>query len=395
MPRISSPGAIATPWGEAINFDGPTSQAVRDFYIHNALYWLEEFHLDGLRFDAVHEIRDDRSPGILTEIAQAIRTRFAGERPIHLILENDANSARCLEREDGVPLLYTAQWSDDIHHALRVLTTGKTDGYYADYAERPAEKLGRALAEGFAYQGEASPFRGGKKRGEPSAQLPPTAFLSFVQNHDQIGNDAFGTRIVRQAGPDAVHAAVAISLLAPHVPMLFMGEEWGAEQPFCFFCDFTGDLAVAVREGRRREFASSAGFRDPAMRERIPDPGADETFARSVLDWSVLDQPAHAAWLDRYRRLIAVRAEEIVPRLRRTGGHAGRWRVVDEAVLRVDWTLGDGSLLTLVANFSARSLVVPEMPKAGRLLYETAARATPGEAPPHSAIFLLSAPELT
>ncbi|MBV8652568.1 MAG: malto-oligosyltrehalose trehalohydrolase, partial [Alphaproteobacteria bacterium] len=183
----------ATPWGEAINFDGPASAPVRAFFIHNALYWLEEFHLDGLRFDAVHTIRDDRSPGILTEIAQAIRTRFAGERPIHLILENDANSAPLLAREDGAPRLYTAQWSDDIHHALHVLTTGKTDGYYADYAEQPAAKLGRALAEGFSYQGEASPFRGGKRRGTPSAQLPPAAFVSFLQNHDQVGNDALGT----------------------------------------------------------------------------------------------------------------------------------------------------------------------------------------------------------
>jgi malto-oligosyltrehalose trehalohydrolase len=383
-----------TPWGEAINFDGPASDAVRQFFLHNALYWLEEFHLDGLRFDAVHAIRDDRSPDILTEIAQAIRTRFAGERPIHLILENDANNAHWLERTDGVPRLYTAQWSDDIHHALRVLTTGKTDGYYADYAERPADKLGRALAEGFAYQGAASAFRGGRKRGTLSAQLPPTAFLCFVQNHDQVGNDAFGTRIVRQAGTDAIHAAVAISLLSPHVPMLFMGEEWGADQPFCFFCDFTGDLAVAVREGRRREFASSAGFQDPAMRERIPDPGAEATFAASVLDWSALDQPAHAAWLERYRRMIALRTREIVPRLPRTRGHAGRWRALGEAVLRVDWMLGDGSLLALVSNFSERPLVVPEMPEAGRLLYATATRATPDEAPPHSAIFFLSVPEL-
>jgi malto-oligosyltrehalose trehalohydrolase len=379
----------ATPWGEAINFDGRESAAVREFYIHNALYWLEEFHLDGLRFDAVHEIRDDRTPGILTEIAEAIRSRFAGARPIHLILENDANTARYLERDGAAPRLYTAQWSDDIHHALRVLTTGKSDGYYADYAEQPVEKLGRALAEGFAYQGEASAFRGGKARGTPSAQLPPTAFVSYVQNHDQIGNDAFGTRIVHQAGPDAVHAAVAIALLAPQVPMLFMGEEWGADQPFCYFCDFSGDLATAVRDGRRREFASSAGFQDPAMRERIPDPGADATFARSVLDWSALDQPAHAAWLARYRRLIAVRQREIAPRLRRVGGNAGRWRALGAAALRVDWTLGDGAVLTLVANFSDQPAVVPEMPQGARLVYATAAPAAADAAPPHSALFFL------
>jgi maltooligosyltrehalose trehalohydrolase len=382
-----------TPWGDAINFDGPASRPVRDFYIHNALYWLEEFHFDGLRFDAVHAIHDDSAPDILTEIAQTIRARFTGSRPTHLILENDDNKPRYLERDGAEPRLYTAQWDDDIHHALHVLATGETSGYYEDYAECPADKLGRALAEGFAYQGEASAHRGGKKRGAPSAQLPPTAFISFLQNHDQVGNDAFGTRIIRQASPDAVHAAAAISLLSPHIPMLFMGEEWGADQTFCFFCDFTGDLAVAVRDGRRREFAKSAGFKDPAARERIPDPQADATFASSILDWSALDDPAHAAWLERYRRLIALRAREIAPRLRRIGGHAGRWRVIEEGALHVIWRLGDGSLLTLVANFCERAVVVPETSAAGRRLYATAAQVTPDTAPPRSATFFLVTPE--
>ncbi|MBV8652293.1 MAG: DUF3459 domain-containing protein, partial [Alphaproteobacteria bacterium] len=190
-----------------------------------------------------------------------------------------------------------------------------------------------------------------------------------------------------------VHAAVAIVLLSPPVPMLFMGEEWGADQPFCFFCDFTGDLAAAVRDGRRREFARSAGFQDPAMRERIPDPGAEATFLSSVLDWSVLDAPAHAAWLERYRRLIDLRTREIVPRLRRMGGDAGRWQALGAAALQVEWRLGDRSRLTLVANFSDRHAVVPKTSALGRLLYATAAQALPDEAPPHSATFFLSAPE--
>jgi malto-oligosyltrehalose trehalohydrolase len=249
-----------TPWGAAIAFDGEEARAVRGFYVENALYWLEEFHLDGLRFDAVHAIRDDSARHILVEIAETVRCRLGGERPIHLVLENDRNEARLLG-----PELFTAQWDDDLHHALRVLTSGEIAGYYADYANAPAARLGRALAEGFAYQGEVSDFRG-ERRGEPSAHLPATAFVSFIQNHDHVGNNAFGTRLARLASPDALRVAAAIYLLSPPIPLLFMGEEWGAVQPFPFFCDFGQGLAEKVRDGRRREFARLPEFRDEAAR---------------------------------------------------------------------------------------------------------------------------------
>src|SRR5690606_18049024 len=164
--------------------------------------------------------------------------------------------------------------------------SGEAEGYYADYADAPVRHLGRCLAEGFAYQGEPSAHRDGVPRGAPSADLPPSAFVGFLQNHDQIGNRAFGDRIVSLAAPEAVRAATAILLLAPSPPLLFMGEEWGADQPFPFFCDFGDELADKVREGRRQEFARFPQFRDEAVRARIPDPNAPETFAQAVLDWS-------------------------------------------------------------------------------------------------------------
>ncbi len=178
------------------------------YFIHNALYWLEEFHFDGLRLDAVHAIRDDSEPDILTELAEAVRQRFGNSRHVHLVLENDDNAAHYLVRGDrGSPTLYNAQWNDDIHHALHVLLTGETDGYYSDYAQRPMWQLGRCLAEGFAFQGDPSPYRDGEFRGEPSRMLPPQCFVDFLQNHDQIGNRAYGERISQLAESDAIRAA--------------------------------------------------------------------------------------------------------------------------------------------------------------------------------------------
>ncbi|MGO8916797.1 MAG: malto-oligosyltrehalose trehalohydrolase [Stellaceae bacterium] len=350
-----------TPWGAAIDFAAPE---VRRFYVENALYWLEEFHLDGLRFDAVHAIVDDSSRGILVEIAETVRHRFAGDRPIHLVLENDRNEARLLR-----PGLFTAQWNDDLHHALRVLTSGESEGYYADYADAPVTRLGRALAEGFAYQGEHSAHRDAA-RGEPSAQLPPTAFVSFIQNHDQIGNNALGARLARLASSAAIRVAAAIYLLSPQIPLLFMGEEWGAEQPFTFFCDFGPELAEKVREGRRREFAKFPEFRDPAARGRIPDPCAAATFAGAVLDWKAAERSPHRGWLAWYKRLLALRRREIVPRLAGIGGEAGRWRSLGERALQVGWRLGDGSHLLLFANFGAAAATLSQKPR-GRLLYAT------------------------
>jgi malto-oligosyltrehalose trehalohydrolase len=350
-----------TPWGAALNFDGPGSAPVRDFFVHNALYWIEEFHLDGLRLDAVHAIIDDSPRHILAELAERVREAAQG-RHVHLILENEANEASRLLRDDeGRPRQYTAQWNDDVHHVLHVAATGEAAGYYGEY-QGDTQKLARALAEGFAFQGEHMPYRG-HPRGEPSAGLPPTAFVSFIQNHDQIGNRAFGERLTVLASDDALRAIAATYLLLPQVPMLFMGEEWGATQPFPFFCDFGPELAEAVREGRRAEFARFPEFQDPAARARIPDPLAAATFESAKLRWEDLARPSHAAWLDWHRRILAVRRAEIVPRLPSIQ-QGGEWRIIGEGAVALRW-----GALRLDANLSA--VHVDGFPAgAGRVIWE-------------------------
>jgi malto-oligosyltrehalose trehalohydrolase len=362
-----------TPWGAAVNFDGESARPVRDFFIHNALYWLEEFHLDGLRLDAVHAIADDSSPHILAELAAAVRRGPGRDRHVHLVLENDSNQARYLRRaaDGGVPL-YDAQWNDDIHHAFHVLLTGESDGYYTDYSGDPAQLLGRCLTEGYAYQGETSLHRGGRPRGEPSAHLPPAAFVSFLQTHDQVGNRAFGERLAALAAEPALRAATVAWLLAPAPPMLFMGEEFGAATPFLYFCDFTGDLATAVRDGRRREFAQFARFADPSAQSSIPDPNAAETFARSRLDWNCTARLPHARWLALYRELLALRRRHLAPRLTGVAGSAGLRVELGTGALACEWRLGDGSTLRICLNLSQREFTLPAPPAGEPIFCEPA-----------------------
>jgi maltooligosyltrehalose trehalohydrolase len=354
--------AHRTPWGAAINFDGEMSRPVRDFFVHNALYWIEEFRLDGLRLDAVHAIRDSGDPPIVQEIGEALRAYAGDERRVHLVLENDDNEARLLEREpDGRPVVADAQWNDDFHHAAHVLATGEDDGYYGTYADQPLARFGRALAEGFDFQGQPSPWRDGEPRGEPSAHLPSVAFVSFLQNHDQIGNRAFGERLVALAtahrtGRERLEALQAALLLSPHVPLLFMGEEWGASSPFLFFCDFGPGLAQAVSRGRREEFKRFARFADEAARARIPDPNDPATFERSRLVWDERSRPPHSAWLGHVRELLALRRRHLVPRLARPtlGGRAE----VEADLLQVEWVLGDGAVWRMALNIGERDAEV-------------------------------------
>ena len=353
-----------TPWGKAIDF---AVGEVRRFFVDNALYWLCEYRFDGLRLDAVDQIRDDAEPDILAELAATVRSRIT-DRHVHLILENDRNEVQRLERSAAPPNVprYTAQWNDDFHHAAHVLATGEHEGYYADYQRAPAAALARALADGFVYQGEYSDYRG-HPRGEPSAALPPLAFVDFLQNHDQIGNRAFGERFSRLADANAIEALTAIWLLAPSVPMFFMGQEWGATQPFLFFCDFHGDLADAVREGRRREFAKFAAFADPEARERIPDPNALSTFATSVLDWDTANTPEGQRTMDFVRELLRIRRTEIQPHLGEQL-HGGNHAVRDGA-LRVEWAFAGGARLCLAANPCAKSATGLEWTLPGKRLY--------------------------
>ena len=362
-----------TPWGQAVNYDGADARPVREFVIHNALYWLEEFHFDGLRLDAVHAIVDESRPGLLDELAVRVRARFP-DRPVHLVVENDRNESRLLARgEAGAPVLYTAQWNDDIHHAWHRMLTGEAGGYYRDYAPDPLDHLGRCLAEGFAYQGEASEHRGGAPRGQPTAGLPPGAFVAFLQNHDQIGNRALGERLDALAPAAAVEAALAVLLLSPQPPLLFMGEEWGAATPFLFFCDLGPDLAQAVRRGRRHEFAGFPQFHGAGAR-RIPDPLATRTAARSRLDWREAGRSPHAGRLALVRHLLALRRREVAPRL--AGAAGGRVRRVGERGLDCAWRLGDGAVLTVRANLGDRPQDW-DGPAAGRRLYGSTAAGAP------------------
>jgi maltooligosyltrehalose trehalohydrolase len=351
---------VHTPWGKAIDF---SRRPVRDFFIHNALYWLEEYRFDGLRLDAAHFILDDSSPNILEELAQTVHRHFDGRRLVHLVLENEDNQARYL-RAPG----YRAQWNDDFHHACHVLATGEEQGYYEDYKTDPVGRLIRCLSEGFAYQGEASAHRGGRRRGERSGALAPTAFVNFLQNHDQIGNRAMGERLCALTPPHVLKALAAILLLAPSPPLLFMGEEWGARQPFLFFCDFHDELATAVREGRRKEFSSFPMFRDETSRARIPDPNAEATFAASRLDWSALGESTHREWLDFHRQLLQIRRREIAPRLANLSGNTARSERLGPAQFRIDWRL-DGAQLHLDANLSDREGEGRPIPPEGRLLF--------------------------
>ena len=342
-----------TPWGAAVNFDAEGSDLVREFVIQNAIYWIFEFHFDGLRLDAVHAIKDESKTHLLDEMAS--RVRAAGlKREVHLVLENEENEAGPLERVDGRPLYYTAQWNDDLHHVLHAAATKESSGYYVDYAGYTG-RLGRALAEGFAFQGEWMDYRG-SSRGEPCRHLPPTAFVAFIQNHDQVGNRAFGDRITALAPAQAVRAIIAIYLLLPQIPMLFMGEEFGSSRRFPFFVHFEPGLAKTVREGRRAEFAKFPEFQNPQSRDAIPDPTSEETYRSAKLNWNEASDQ-HSKWSGLYLELLKIRHREIVPRLKNIAGYCASYEILGEGAVSVQWTMGDGASLRLVANLRDQQLV--------------------------------------
>ena len=381
-----------TPWGAAINFDSPNSRTVRDFFIHNALYWLEEYHLDGLRLDAIHAICDDSSPDFVEELGSTVRKGLGQNRHIHLILENDRNQAHYLRRDKHQQWQHaTAQWNDDIHHVLHVLATGETDGYYADYMADPLGQLARCLTEGFAFQGDPSPFRNGELRGEPSNYLPPAAFVNFLQTHDQIGNRALGERLCHLAKPEVLEAMTALLLLSPQPPMLFMGEEFAATQPFLFFCDFGPELAQAVTEGRRREFARFEQFSNPAAQSCIPDPNADSTFQASVLDWESSRQPPHFEMLSLHRKLLAIRHRDVAPYLANPQGTHAQCMRIGHDTLQITWQL-KGHTLTLYAQLGSSQSPRLTLP-ADHCLFSTSnlnqAACNPGHMPPWSVAWYL------
>ena len=332
-------------YGTPLNFDDQDSGPVRRFIIENALYWLETFHCDGLRLDAVHEIADESETHLLAELSAAVEERFGAERQIHLILENSHNEARWLDKaQTQAP--YNAQWDDDIHHSLHVAVSGEKGGFYEKITE-PFDMLAKALAEGFAFQQDEASEE--KKPGEPSAHLPPTAFIAFVQNHDQIGNRPDGTRSTPFLAAEQVRAMTTLVFLSPTIPMLFMGEEWAASTRFFYFSDLEEALHEPVRQARDK-FLATWDMGDV----QTPDPFAASTLERSRLDWSEMTREPHAEWLGFYRALIDTRTREIVPRLNGITGSAGKAKRSGPTVIDARWRLGDRSELRLLANLGPK-----------------------------------------
>lgn len=351
-----------TPWGQAINFEGEHGRHVRRFFIDNARYWIEEYRFDGLRVDAVHAMLDDSKPHFITDLTDIVKR---DDRLIHVVLENHHNESHrlhCAPEGRGC----VSQWNDDFHHPLHVLLTGETDGYYEDFAKQPLEQLGRALAEGFVFQGEVSEHEG-VARGEPSAHLPPQVFVNFLQTHDQIGNRAYGERLASLARREGLRAGMAITLLAPQTPMLVMGEEYAAKQPFLYFCDFTGELAQAVTRGRRKEFERFRLF-GAGSTAQIPDPNDPATFVASRLDWNDKNSGDHRDWLDYTRTLLRARAEKVAPMIPHLRG-PHTWRI-EGTVLSVEWRAADGATLQLLANLNDAA-APPIRAERGELVFST------------------------
>lgn len=352
-----------TPWGSAIDYRVPQMRA---FAIENALHWLSDYRFDGLRLDAVnHILSTPGDPPMLHDLSAAVGWLAAETgRHIHLVLENGDNIASLLDPvENPHRGKYRAQWNDDYHHAWHVLLTGEDSGYYSDYQTSPRDNLARALASGFVYQGEPAPFWDNKPRGEPSGHLQPEAFVNFLQNHDQIGNRVFGDRLEAIADSKAIEAALAVTLLAPPIPMLFMGEEWGSRQPFPFFCDFKGDLAEGVRKGRRTEFE----WAYKKYGDEIPDPLDIETLKSAVLDWDACKATPGKERLMLVRKLLSLRQREIASRV--AGAAFGDANATDDGILTAHWRMGDGAMLQLVANLSPEQVTAPASRPSGRAIW--------------------------
>jgi maltooligosyltrehalose trehalohydrolase len=293
--------AHASPWGSAVNFDAAGSDEVRRFFIDNALMWLRDYHLDGLRLDAVHALADTSAIHILEEIAAEVRALSeASGRPLVLIAESDLNDPRLVQSPEAGGYGLDAQWSDDFHHALHAMVTGERTGYYEDFGG--VGPVAKALRDAYVYDGAFSPHRG-RRHGRPATGVPRDRFLGFVQNHDQVGNRAGGDRLSGLTSRARARVAAALVLTGPFVPMLFMGEEWAASTPFLYFTDHRDPgLGEAVRTGRRNEFRAFGW--DP---DAIPDPQDPATFERSRLPWDEVDAGEHASMLSWYRALIAFR----------------------------------------------------------------------------------------
>ncbi|HYF21285.1 MAG TPA: malto-oligosyltrehalose trehalohydrolase [Ramlibacter sp.] len=346
----------SSPWGAAINFDGPGSGPVREFFIDNAVYWTTEYRFDGLRLDAVHAIQDASHPHVLEELSRRVRDATPG-RHVHLVLENENNHHERLAPKPE-PGRYDAQWNDDFHHVLHVALTGETQRYYADYGgqadEAPMDLLARCLTHGMLFEDSPRREGGAREMPSPTPPQPLSALVNFAHNHDQVGNRAFGERLTVLAGPDAAPLATLLALLTPAVPMLFMGEEWGSTTNWLYFADWQGDLRKAVQEGRKREFGHVAtGGR------QLPDPCSASTFEASRPDPAERDSQRGRQWLAMVRDALAARRQWILPRQDQllTGQHTSQRH--GERGVAVQWRYADGQVLSLEVNLGDQALQVP------------------------------------
>jgi len=347
-PGFFRPGA-STPWGEAIAYEKPE---VRAYFTENVLYWLCEFRLDGLRFDAVDQIEDGSDVHILEQIARTVRREIVG-RHVHLITENPANGTDLMVEQPG-GRFYKADWNDDFHHALHVAVTGEGVGYYEPFKDDTWDKLRRAMANGYLKSGKPIV----SNNPPPTQSLPPTAFIHFLQNHDQVGNRALGDRLHLGIDRHVYRALTEMLLLSPQIPLLFMGDDHLSLRPFHFFSDYQGDIAKAVRTNRPKEAANFGGFPKGSSEEDIPDPNDPGTFLASTLDWREAETEGGRIWAEHVRYLIGLRRERIVPLLGNARGFAGKLVEAPDGCIFIDWEFGEKTL-QLRANLSGNDIALP------------------------------------
>lgn len=341
-----------TPWGAALAFE---TQPVRRYFIENALHWLVDYRFDGLRLDATEQIVDDSERHMLIELAETVRESLP-HRLVHLIVEDQTSRKSLLNRDDGIVRHYTAGWNDEFHHALHIIATGEGQGHYAPFTENTDSVLRTATAMGFV-QADRTQDRIGPI---PQDRLPPQVNINFLHNHDQIGNRAFGERLSVLADPMLLNVMTALLLLAPPIPMLFMGEEFGEQQPFFFFADFKGELAHTVKQGRKVEAEKFGGMPEGKTSEDLPDPSAEHTFQHSKLDWSRSMSPDGRRQADFVRALTLLRQKHIVPLLAGPGTARPHILPAEDRIFAVDWRFHEATL-GIRANFAKEDKPWPAM----------------------------------
>lgn len=334
-----------TPWGDAINFDGPGSEHVRAFFIDNALHWIREYHLDGLRLDATHAILDEGPRPFLAELTERAHDA-APERQVWIIAEDHRNLAHMLQPASAGGWGLDGVWADDFHHELRRFLTGDNEGYFRDYSGTIAD-LVTTINQGWFFTGQHSDHAG-EPRGTDPTGIPPRAFVLCLQNHDQVGNRPCGDRLHHQIDLATWRAISTLLLSCPGTPLLFMGQEWAASSPFRFFTDHHTALGRLVTEGRRKEFRHFSAFSDPQKRENIPDPQAESTFTSSRLVWEECERSPHRETLTLYKELLRLRGSE--PAFRDAGTGCHRTRALGEDGLALHRWCADGSDVLLVCQ---------------------------------------------